>query len=227
MVNTRFWIDDYISTLNYAEKFLFLYFLTNPHTDICGAYEVPLKYIALETGLSADKVIKIARKFEGDGKIVYRDGWVFIRNFAKHQQKNPKVALGIKNGLEQAPKWIKDSLSIDYEELSHSNSNFNIKKDMSATADAFESFWKIYPKKELKKKAKEIWLRKKLNDKLPFIVSFIEKAKLTERWQKGYIKQPPVFLNGECWNDDLQSYGTPIVIKANYKTNLDASEIRL
>ena len=26
-------------------------------------------------------------------------------------------------------------------------------------------------------------------------------------WKKGYIKQPPTFLNNESWEDDLEGYG--------------------
>lgn len=78
---------------------------------------------------------------------------------------------------------------------------------MSAQADAFSQFWEAYPKKELRKKTEEIWKRKKLESKLPEILSFIEKAKETDRWKKGYLRQPPVFLNNECWTDDLGSYG--------------------
>ena len=75
---------------------------------------------------------------------------------------------------------------------------------MSAIADAFTQFWDKYPKKELKKKSKDIWERKK--PPLKEIIEFIEKAKKTDRWQKGYIKSPPAFLNGECWTDDLAAY---------------------
>lgn len=70
----------------------------------------------------------------------------------------------------------------------------------------FLSFYENYPKRELKKTSFAIWRRKKLETKLPVILDFIERAKNTDRWQKGYIKQPPVFLNGECWNDDLSAY---------------------
>ena len=80
------------------------------------------------------------------------------------------------------------------------------KEEMSAFADEFNQFWEVYPKKELKKKSQEIWQRKKLDGSLKVILDFIERAKNTDRWQKGYIKQPPVFLNGECWNDDLSAY---------------------
>ena len=80
------------------------------------------------------------------------------------------------------------------------------KEDMSASADAFLQFWKAYPKKELKKKTEKIWKSKKLDSSLQEILSFIEKAQNTDRWKKGYIKQPPTFLNGECWNDDISAY---------------------
>lgn len=73
--------------------------------------------------------------------------------------------------------------------------------------DAFDEFWAAYPKKEQKKKSREIWQRKKLGVHLDKMLKFIEEAKNTERWQKGFIKQPPTFLNGECWDDDLEAYG--------------------
>ena len=63
MINTRFWIDDYISHLDPTEKLMFLYFLTNPLTDICGVYEIPLKNIALDTGIDKEMVEKIIKRF--------------------------------------------------------------------------------------------------------------------------------------------------------------------
>lgn len=71
---------------------------------------------------------------------------------------------------------------------------------------AFDQFWTVYPNKELKKRTKEIWEQKRLETKLKEILDFIEEAKKTDRWKKGYIKQPPAFLNGECWEDDLTTY---------------------
>lgn len=71
---------------------------------------------------------------------------------------------------------------------------------------AFESFWKEYPNKEAKKKSLEIWKRKKLDVHLPEIILFIAKAKETDRWKRGFIKQPPTFLNNESWNDDFAAY---------------------
>lgn len=80
------------------------------------------------------------------------------------------------------------------------------KLDMSSNEDAFNQFWIAYPKKELKKKSQEIWKRKRLDSYLGVILEFITAAQKTDRWKKGYIKQPPAFLNGECWNDELSTY---------------------
>lgn len=226
MINTRFWDDDYTSNLDPIEKLLFLYFLTNTSTSICGIYEIPLKKIANETGIDKEMVEKILQRFKKDGKFFYQNGWLCIRNFVKHQnQRSPKVQKGIEIELKAIPKDILE-IFIGYgygiDTQSHlnlnSNPNSNI-KNMSAFADAFDSFWSKYPKKELKKKAREIWMRKKLDSSLDKILSFIEKAKNTDRWKKGFIKQPPVFLNGECWDDDLSSYGD---IKEKQQQSLSA-----
>ena len=100
-----------------------------------------------------------------------------------------------------------------------------IEEDMSATADGtFDRFWKEYPKKELKKKTQEIWKRKKLSPHLEEILKFISSAKNTDRWKKGFIKQPPVFLNNEAWNDDLSSYGDVQKVQT-YKNKTDNNMI--
>ena len=70
----------------------------------------------------------------------------------------------------------------------------------------FEKFWKEYPNKENKKKAKEIWKRKNLDSSLQEIIDFIKKARETDRWKKGIIPHPTTFLNQERWEDDLTLY---------------------
>lgn len=73
--------------------------------------------------------------------------------------------------------------------------------------ESFNLFWDAYPKKELKKATRAIWASQRVFEHLHEILLFIEKAKKTDRWKNGYIKQPTTFLRGECWNDDLSSYG--------------------
>lgn len=95
-------------------------------TDICGVYEIPLKVVAVETGIEESMVKKVLDRFENDNKIFYEKGWVAIKNFQKHQTLNPSVRAGIENGLSKAPKEIVDRLSTDSDSLSHLNLNSNL-----------------------------------------------------------------------------------------------------
>lgn len=111
VVNTYFWSDDFILDLKPDEKLLFLYVLTNPQTDLCGAYEIALRKIVFETSLPEKRVLAILDKFARAGKVIYENGWMIVRNFAKHQVQNPKVKQGIARSLNDCPDWVKDRLS--------------------------------------------------------------------------------------------------------------------
>lgn len=110
IINTKFWLDEYIQKLNQKEKLLFLYFLTNPYTDISGLYEIPFSHIQLETGFSDKEIVQILMKFEKDGKIFYENGWIGIKNFSKHQSSNPSVEKAINQGFTRAPKQLVDKM---------------------------------------------------------------------------------------------------------------------
>ncbi len=139
IVNTRFWIDEYICKLDPIEKLLFLYFLTNPMTEICGIYEIPIKTIAVDTGIEQDMVHRIIRRFSRDKKVFYKKGWIIVVNFIRYQIMNPKVEMGIKNCLEKVPLEIitfLDKLSIDYQYSTDSllhiiKYKLNINKDIA------------------------------------------------------------------------------------------------
>ena len=109
-INTRFWEDSFIQGLNPLDRYLFLYFLTNPHTNIAGIYEVPLKIVSAETGLEIEMIKKMIRRFEG--KIFYIRGWVFIKNFTRHQAVNSSMKLGEVRILSEIPRHILDKISL-------------------------------------------------------------------------------------------------------------------
>ena len=106
MVNTKFWDDNYVSNLDPIEKLLFLYFLTSPLTNISGVYEIPLRRIAFDTGIDKDMVLKILSRLQEDNKIYYLDGWIYIKNFEKHQQSNPNIEKGVERALKELPDEI-------------------------------------------------------------------------------------------------------------------------
>ena len=215
MVDTRFWIDDYISSLNPHEKLLFLYFLTNPYTDICGVYELPLSHVAMETAIPRTEIDTILKRFETENKIFYRNGWVAIRNFVKHQLANPKVQRGIEIGLNKAPeslkKILKDSLSIDYQALSHSNLNSNSNSNPKRIAQMggidFKIFWDMYPNKKDKKKAEQKWYRlpREVQEKILLDLPLRSQGAAWKKDNGRYIPYPTTYLNGERWNDSIET----------------------
>ena len=106
MVSTGFWSDYYVADLDPVEKLLFLYLLTCERSTLAGIYELPIKMMAVETGIDVFMVEKILRRFEDEGKVKYQAGWVAIRNFLKHHEHgSPTVKKGIEDALYRAPEW--------------------------------------------------------------------------------------------------------------------------
>lgn len=105
-IDTHFWKDNYIIELDPSEKLLFLYLLTNPNTSISGIYELNIRQIAFDTGFDREMIIKIINRFERDGKVWYKNGWVILKNFVKHQRLNPSIKLGIKRNLAELPAFL-------------------------------------------------------------------------------------------------------------------------
>jgi len=107
MLNTKFWSDNYVANIDPLEKLLFLYLITNQYTNICGVYEITTKQIALDTGIDKDNIEKVfLPRLKKVGKIYYVDGWIYVKNFIKHQKASGNVKLGIENGFSLVPKKI-------------------------------------------------------------------------------------------------------------------------
>lgn len=142
-VNTKFWSDTFISELNPLDRYLFLYFLTNEHTNIAGVYELPLKTIAFETGIELDMLKKMLKRLTG--KVMFIDGWVCIKNFQKHQStESEKVKRGIEIEMSKIPEKIRKKIDYGYpidtspRPIIYSNSNVDTNVD-SNTNEATHS----------------------------------------------------------------------------------------
>lgn len=110
-VNTYFWMDGYIVELDPTEKLLFLYLLTNPLANIAGCFEITVRQIAFDTGISTVDVQRSLQKFEKDGKLIHRDGWLFLANFLKNQNLNKNMLKGVESIIAHAPAWAKQRVS--------------------------------------------------------------------------------------------------------------------
>lgn len=117
MVNTHFWKDPYVRGLKAGDKLLFLYLLTNPSTNIAGAYEIALDEVASDTGMPEKHILNSLARFTEAGKIIYKDHWILLTNFIKHQTKSESVEQGIVSAVSCCPDWIKDTIIGRYPHL--------------------------------------------------------------------------------------------------------------
>lgn len=124
-INTKFRSDGYILDLDPSEKLLFIYYLTNDHTDLCGMYELPIRKIAFETGFDKDMISKVESRFAKDGKIQRIGNRVYIINFWKHQTLNPSIKKWIQRSLKLVPEEIKSQfISNNTTEWTHSDTDY-------------------------------------------------------------------------------------------------------
>jgi len=132
-VSSHFWDDSYIVTLSPVQKLLFLYFLTSPLSNVAGAYEISLRRMSFDTGLDVAEVMQILSKFAQDAKIIFRNDWVLIVNFAKHQAVNPNIEKGIQEVVKCCPAWIKEFFSKGLESLSKPLNYLDLNLDLKET----------------------------------------------------------------------------------------------
>lgn len=101
-----FWTDSKVSD-NFLpeEKYMFLYLLTNPHTNLCGCYEVSRKQIAYEMGYSVQKVNSLLNSLaEKHDVIRYNDqtNEVLLLNWHKYNwTKSEKFRVPLRKEIQK------------------------------------------------------------------------------------------------------------------------------
>jgi hypothetical protein len=101
-VSTAFWSDPFIEELTPSQKLLFLYLITNEKTNMLGVYESSVKKISFETGIKKDDIEKALKEFEKLKKVSYKNNYVILINYMKHQNFNTnmkKSAIDVYNNL--------------------------------------------------------------------------------------------------------------------------------
>lgn len=70
-VQMSFWSDTKIADdFTAKEKYLYIYLLTNPHTNLCGCYEISISQIALETSLDKKEIKNIIARLQDIHKVI-------------------------------------------------------------------------------------------------------------------------------------------------------------
>lgn len=64
-VSMSFWTDSkVVDDFTPEDKYMYLYVLTNPHTNLCGCYEISIRQIANETGYNTDSVERLLKRLD-------------------------------------------------------------------------------------------------------------------------------------------------------------------
>jgi hypothetical protein len=96
-IATSFWDDEWIQSLDPSEKLLYLYFMTNPLTNIAGIYKITDKRISFDTGFNTDTLRGLICKFENAGKAYRMGEYIILPSWPKHQnwEKKDDIFAGI------------------------------------------------------------------------------------------------------------------------------------
>ena len=124
-VSMSFWTDSKVDDdFTPEDKYFYLYLMTNPHTSICGCYEISMKQMERETGYNTDTVKRLLQRMEEmHGVIKYCSDTkeILLLNWWKYNwTTSPKVKSAIvyvvghiKNKTFR--KYVMDRISIRYE----------------------------------------------------------------------------------------------------------------
>lgn len=73
-ISTTFWTDSKVADdFTADDKYIYLYLFTNPHSNLCGCYEVSYKQIAYEAGISVDKAKKLMNRLQNAFNVIRYD----------------------------------------------------------------------------------------------------------------------------------------------------------
>ena len=108
-VQLSFWTDNKIlDDFTPEDKYFYLYLLTNPHTNICGCYEISYKSMSDDTGYNKETIIRLLERFDkvhGVIKFSPSTKEVLVLNWYKYNwSKSEKVLTGVCN----VAKYIKN-----------------------------------------------------------------------------------------------------------------------
>ena len=109
-INTKFWGDPWILSLEPMEKYLMLYLLTNGNTNMLGVYEISIKTAEFELGIASDKIERTLQRFEQDGKVIFEGGFLILINWVKHQSYNDNMLKNAESILQRLKLEIREKI---------------------------------------------------------------------------------------------------------------------
>ena len=86
IIQTKFWMDDFVSSLTSLEKLIFNYYLTNDKVNIIHCYECPDTYVLVATGVSRGVLEGCKQKLSSANKVKFYKGYVHLVNADRYEK---------------------------------------------------------------------------------------------------------------------------------------------
>lgn len=87
-VHLSFWDDSkVVDDFTPEDRYFMLYILTNPHTNLCGCYEISMKKIETELGYTRDSIENLINRFKNFHKVIdydYDTKEMLVKNWHKY-----------------------------------------------------------------------------------------------------------------------------------------------
>ena len=159
----------------------------------------------IEHGISVlEEPDPLSRTPDENGKRIvrldeHRDwGW-FIVNHKKYREITDYETIKEQNRERQRRYRERQKSNVTVTENNgqsrHTDTDTKADTNKNNNGQYFDRFWTAYPKKRKKKEAREVWKRKKLDEKIDILLTDIQlRLEHDERWKKDFIPDPPTYL---------------------------------
>ena len=234
-ISLSFWTDAKVDdSFTPEDKYMFLYLLTNPYTNLCGCYEISTKQISHQTGYNEDSVTRILNRLERMHDVIRYNNEtkeILILNWGKYNwTKSDKLVKPIKGAIDKIKhtpfrEYLTGvfecfrNLSIPYQyptdttvsvtdSIDSIDNTTNTNVTNTTSNSAFDVFWNLYPKKIGKGAALKKWQTIKPEKALiAKIMNAVREQMTTAQWTKEggqYIPNPTTWLNQGRWDDKTE-----------------------
>jgi len=115
VIQLSFWTDSKIvDDFTPEDRYFYLYLMTNPHTNVCGCYEISTKQMSDETGYSKETIEKLINRMMGLHKVVaynHQTKEMLLINWSKYNWTRSDK---LKMAVEREIMTVKDSQFRDF-----------------------------------------------------------------------------------------------------------------
>ena len=210
-ISVTYWADSFVGELTPEQKYFYLYLMTNDKTTQCGIYETSVRKICFDTGYNSETVNKLLDFFQEKNKIRFskETNEIALLNWVKFNDSNsPKVMACVEKELKQVKNRVLIQYLYSMDTESQKEEEEEQEEEEEYKSDEFEIFWNAYNKKVDRSKTEKAWTKLKKQEVKKILESVDQYVKANPDWQ--YRKNPLTYLNGKCFNDEIQNFKSPV-----------------